>query len=153
MKQNELKWWDRNKTIIYLLLYYASSERGEAATCLALQQPAQVYPTWDIPGESYPNLSACTGYLYIFSFCQLVMGPFSDWVFCCSLHLVTACLQADGLAFLARRTTHAVFHMVPSCLLFLAIKKFACWGREMCLEKGVLIRLQESWEQTSNIIG
>lgn len=31
MTQNELKWWARNKTAIYLLLYYASSERGEAA--------------------------------------------------------------------------------------------------------------------------
>lgn len=118
-----------------------------------VQQPAQVYPTWDIPGVSYPNLSTYTGYLYICSFCQLVMSPFSAWGLCCSLHLVTACLHADGLAFLARRTAHAGFHTLPFCLLFLAVKEYACWGREMCLEKGVLIRLQESWEQTSNIIG
>lgn len=137
----------------HLLQFYASSEKREASVCLVLQQSAQVYPIWDILGVSYPNLGGYTSYLYICRFYQLVMGPFSDCVFCCSLHLVTACLQADGLAFLARRTTCAVFHTVPSCLLFLAVKEFACWGREMCLEKGVLIRLQESWEQTSNIIG
>lgn len=84
-----------------------------------------------IPTVSYPNLGGYTGYFYICSFYQLVMGLFSDCVFCCSLHLVTACLQADGSAFLARRTTYALFHTAPSCLLFLAVKELACWGREM----------------------
>lgn len=91
MKQNELKchplykgWWGRNKTH-HLLLYYISREIGEATMCLVLQQPAQIYPTWDFPGVSYPNLGGYTGYLYICSFYQLVLGPFSE----CFLLLIT----------------------------------------------------------------